>query len=233
MDVNSFFRTMSIKMEPPLQHHMKNVYSCVALSTLSAAVGAFVHVATGILSGGLLSALGSLGLMITLMNTPDDGKNTKLRLGYLLGFAFLSGLGLGPLLDVVIAVDPAIIPTAFFSTCLVFTCFTLASMFSNQRQYIYLGGTLMSLLSVMTISAFLNIFMGSYILFKAHIYLGLLVMCAFILYDTQIIMEKRRNGDRDYIWHSVGLFLDLIQIFRYLLVILTDKEKKESNKKKK
>ncbi|GIY11188.1 bax inhibitor 1 [Caerostris darwini] len=221
---------MSIKMEPQLQHHMKNVYSCVALSTLSAAIGAFVHVFTGILSGGLLSALGSFGFMIALMGTPDDGKNTQKRLGFLMAFAFLSGLGLGPLLDAVIAIEPAIIPTAFFSTCLVFTCFTLASMFSDQRRYIYLGGTLMSLLSVMTISAFLNIFMGSTILFKAHIYLGLIVMCAFILYDTQMIMEKRRNGDKDYIWHSINLFLDLIQIFRYLLIILADKE---SNKKKK
>lgn len=78
--------------------------------------------------------------------------------------------------------------------------------------------------------SFLNFFMGSPLVFKIQIYVGLAVMCAFILYDTQIIMEKRRNGDRDFIWHSVSLFLDLIQIFRYLLVILADKE---SNKKKK
>ena len=228
--MNTFFRTFNQKLEPPLQSHMKNVYSCVALSTLAAGVGGFVHLFTGLLSGGFLSSLVGMGFMMALMSTPDDGKNSKTRLGYLLSFAFLSGLGLGPLLDVVIAVEPAVIPTAFFGTCLIFTCFTLASMFSNQRQYIYLGGTLMSLLSIMLVMSFLNIFMGSYLVFKAQIYIGLAVMCAFILYDTQMIMEKRRNGDKDYIWHSVCLFLDLIQIFRYLLVILTDKE---SNKKKK
>ncbi|XP_054722683.1 probable Bax inhibitor 1 [Uloborus diversus] len=226
-DMNTFFRTLNQKMEPPLQTHMKNVYSCVALSTLAAAVGSFVHLFTGILSGGLLSSLGSVGFMIALMSTPDDGKNTKKRLGFLLAFAFLSGLGLGPLLDVVISINPAIIPTAFFSTCLIFACFTFASMFSNQRQFIYLGGSLMSLLSVMMTMALLNIFMGSYMLFKIQIYLGLLVMCAFILYDTQVILEKRRNGDKDYIWHSICLFIDLVQIFRYLLVILADKDSKK------
>jgi FtsH-binding integral membrane protein len=228
--MDTFFRQLNSKMEPSVQLHMKNVYSCVALSTLSAAVGAMVHLFTGLLSGGFLSAIGSFGLMMALMATPDDGKNAKKRLGYLLGFAFLSGLGLGPLLEFAIHVDPSIIPTAFFSTCLIFACFTLASMLSDQRQFIYLGGTLMSILSVMTISAFLNIFMGSYILFKAQIYIGLFVMCAFILYDTQVIIEKRRRGDKDYIWHSICLFIDLIQIFRYILVILADKE---SNKKKK
>lgn len=230
LDFSTFARTLNQKMEPPLQTHLKNVYSCVALSTLAAGVGAFVHLFVGILSGGFLSSLAGLGFMIALMNTPDDGKNTKTRLGYLLSFAFLSGLGLGPLLDVVIAIEPAVIPTAFLATCLIFTCFTLASMFSNQRQYIYLGGTLMSMLSVMMTMSLLNLFMGSYLVFKIQVYIGLAVMCAFILYDTQMIMEKRRNGDKDFIWHSICLFLDLIQVFRYLLIILTDKE---SNKKKK
>jgi len=227
---DTLFGTLNQKLEPPLQAHLKNVYSCVALSTLAAGIGGFVHLFVGILSGGFISSLLGLGCMIALMSTPDDGKNTKTRLSYLLAFAFLSGLGLGPLLEVVIAVEPAVIPTAFLATCLIFACFTLASMFSNQRQYIYLGGTLMSLLSTMMVMSFLNIFMGSYLVFKIQIYIGLAVMCAFILYDTQMIMEKRRNGDKDFIWHSVCLFLDLIQIFRYLLIILTEKE---SNKKKK
>lgn len=61
-------------------------------------------------------------------------------------FFFLLGLGMGPLLEIVIAVEPAIIPTAFLATCLIFACFTLASMISNQRQYIYLGGKKFDLL---------------------------------------------------------------------------------------
>jgi len=213
-----------------MQAHLKNVYSCVALSTLAAGIGGIVHLFTGLISGGFLSSLLGLGCMIALMSTPDDGKNAKTRLAYLLSFAFLSGVGLGPILDVAIAIEPAIIPTAFLGTCLIFTCFTLASMFGNQRQYIYIGGTLMSMLTTMMVLGLLNIFMGSYLVFKIQIYVGLAVMCAFILYDTQMIMEKRRNGDKDFIWHSICLFLDLIQVFRYLLVILADKE---SNKKKK
>ncbi|XP_035219263.1 probable Bax inhibitor 1 [Stegodyphus dumicola] len=88
---DTFFRTLNHKLEPQLQTHMKNVYSCVAISTLAAAFGSFIHVFTRLLSGGFLSALGSIGFMLALMATPDDGKNTKTRLMYLTGFSFLSG----------------------------------------------------------------------------------------------------------------------------------------------
>lgn len=48
-------------------------------------------------------------------------------------------------------------------------------------------------------------------------------MCAFVLYDTQLIMEKRRQGDKDFIAHSVDLFIDFLGIFRRLMIILAQK----------
>ena len=53
--------------------------------------------------------------------------------------------------------------------------------------------------------------------------MGFAVMCGFVLYDTQLIITKRRLGDRDFIIHSVDLFMDFINIFRYLLVLLSQK----------
>jgi len=63
---------------------------------------------------------------------------------------------------------------------------------------------------------------------------GLLVMSAFILYDTHLIMEKFRMGDRDYIWHALTLFMDLASIFKHILILLADKEqgrKKRDNRR--
>ena len=34
---------------------------------------------------------------------------------------------------------------------------------------------------------------------QVRLYLGLAVMCGFVLYDTQLIVEKRRRGEEDYI----------------------------------
>lgn len=60
--------------------------------------------------------------------------------------------------------------------------------------------------------------------FQIHLLMGLFVMSAFILYDTHLIMEKFRMGDRDYVWHSLTLFLDLATIFKHILVLLAEKE---------
>lgn len=101
--------------EPPTRKHLKNVYGCLSLSTLLAAVGVYVHVYTSILKAGLLSYFGVLGLMAVLLCTPDSEKNRFLRFGYLLGIAFLTGLGLGPLIIKVITIDPRIVLTALIS----------------------------------------------------------------------------------------------------------------------
>nr|XP_027224313.1 bax inhibitor 1-like [Penaeus vannamei] len=36
----------------------------------------------------------------------------------------------------------------------------------------------------------------------ANLYIGLAVMCGFIVYDTQFIVERARRGDMDYVMHS-------------------------------
>jgi hypothetical protein len=38
-----------------------------------------------------------------------------------------------------------------------------------------------------------------------------------------MIIEKKRRGDGDYIGHSVELFIDFIQVFRKIVIILTSK----------
>lgn len=58
---------------------------------------------------------------------------------------------------------------------------------------------------------------------QSQLYLGLVAMCGFVLFDTQLIVEKRRAGSRDFVTHALDLFIDFIGIFRRLLVILTQK----------
>nr|CAD7264307.1 unnamed protein product [Timema shepardi] len=216
--------------EEPVRQHLKNVYACLTMSTIAASVGAYVHVFTQLLSAGFLTVIGSMGLLVALMATPDNGKNRKLRLGYLLGFAFFTGLGMGPLLEMVIQVDPSIIVTALIGTVVIFVSFTLSSLMAERGRWLYLGGTLMSLLSALLVLSLANLFIGSYLIFQGYLYIGLALMCGFVLYDTQLIIEKRRNGDKDFVAHSVDLFVDLIGIFRRLVIILTQREQRREER---
>ena len=88
----------------------------------------------------------------------------------------------------------------------------------------------MSAMSLMLLSFLGNLFFGSIWLFQASLYVGLVVMCGFVLFDTQLIIEKAENGDKDYIWHCVDLFLDFVTLFRKFMMILAMNGK--NNKKK-
>nr|XP_027223337.1 bax inhibitor 1-like [Penaeus vannamei] len=81
----------------------------------------------------------------------------------------------------------------------IFACFSLSALYAPDGHYLYLRGTLMS----------------------ANLYIGLAVMCGFIVYDTQFIVERARRGDMDYVMHSLNLFVDFVGVFWRLLMILT------------
>lgn len=232
VNIDSFVTGITSNLEPEVRHHLKNVYGAVAIATAAAAVGAFVHLNSTLLGAGLLTSLGAIGLLLALMATPHDGKNQAKRLGLLSGFAFFSGVNLGPLLNVAIMVDPAIVMEALLATTLVFVCFSLSALYAPRGYFLALGGSLFSLLSTLFWLGLFNLFFGSKLLFQANLYLSLAVMCGFIIYDTQLITEKRRLGNTDYVLHGLELFIDALAIFKRLVIILTDKEANKKNKKR-
>ena len=107
-----------------------------------------------------------MGLALGLHFTPDNGKNRGQRMAMLLGFGFLTGLGMGPLLQMAMMMNPSIVPTAFMVTATIFGCFTGASLMAPDGKYLYLGGTLMSGLSTLMWLGLANIFFRSQLLFQ-------------------------------------------------------------------
>jgi len=232
--VEGFFQTFNTKLEAPVRSHLKNVYASLTMSVLSATAGAYVHLFTDMLRGGGLGfSLLGFGLAMGLHFTPDNGKNRGQRLSMLLGFAFLSGLGMGPLLDMAIRIDPSIIPNALLLSTVIFSCFSGASLFAPDGQYLFLGGTLLSGLSALFWMGLANLFFQSQMIFQLHMWLSLGVFCGFVMWDTQMIILKKRRGDGDFIAHSLDLFLDFVQIVRNIIVLLMQKEdRNERNKKR-
>jgi len=231
--VDNFLHSFNTKFDAPVRSHLKNVYASLTMSIMAASAGAYVHLFTDLLKGGgiMFSLLGA-GLALGLFMTPDNGKNRGMRMGMLLGFAFLTGLGLGPLLSMAIMMNPSLVPSALMLTSAVFACFTGAALFAPDGKYLYLGGTLLSGLSTLLFLGFLNIFFRSQLLFQVHLYIGLAIFCGFIMFDTQVIIRKARNGDRDFIAHSLDLFIDFVQIFRKVLILLMQKDERDNKKRR-
>ncbi|XP_071511986.1 probable Bax inhibitor 1 [Diadema antillarum] len=212
------------------QSHLKRVYSCLAMCMMAAAAGSYVNVVLQFLQSQFLTAIATFGLLLWLRVTPQTHDNNGKRLSILLGFAFCMGISMGPLLSVVADIDPAIITTAFMATTVVFVCFSLAALMSQQRTMLFLGGPLMSGLSIMFFMSLINIFFGSTRILQMALYMGVVIFSGFILFDTQLIVEKHSHGDDDFIWHSVDLFLDFINLFRHILVILAQNNENKNRR---
>lgn len=147
---------------------MFRVYACLTATTALAAVGAFVHLFS-IWEAGLLSAFGSIGLAIFLGMSQEDPKKFNTRLAMLLGFGFLSGHTIGPLLDLVLSVQPQIIITALIGTTVVFVALSCSALLADRGSFLFLGGMLMSVLSTMALFGLANIFMQSTIIFQVRV----------------------------------------------------------------
>ncbi|XP_055374446.1 bax inhibitor 1 [Condylostylus longicornis] len=226
-----FAQNMGRKFEPEIRYHLAKTYLCLGGTTATATLGSLLHL-SGWLELGFLTGIGSILLVLGLIFMEDNGKNFYTRLGMLLGFGFCSGQTLGPFLQYIRILNPAIIVTALTGTSIVFVTLTLAALLAERGSYLFLGGILISVLNTMALISLFNMFMGSYFIAQTQLYIGLGVMSTFILYDTQAIIEKARMGSRDYIRHSLDLFFDVLSIFRKLLIILAQKEENERQNKK-
>uniref|UniRef100_A0A182QQ74 Bax inhibitor 1 n=1 Tax=Anopheles farauti TaxID=69004 RepID=A0A182QQ74_9DIPT len=223
---------MGAKLDSRLRQHLSKVYGCLAATCTTATVGSIIHL-SGIWEAGLLSAFVSLGLILGMAFTPDNGKNFVQRFSMLMGIGLFTGHSLGLLLEQVIYINPAIVVTALIGTTTIFSSLTASAFFAKRGKYLYLGGILMSALSTMAMINLGNLFFRSYIVQDISLYLGLFVMAGFVLFDTQMIMEKHNMGSNDFIGHSLELFYDVISIFRRLLVILAQREDNNERRKRK
>jgi FtsH-binding integral membrane protein len=207
--------------------HLKKVYSALTLTLMAAAAGSVLAIYVPILSNGFVNLIAGIYLLFSLASR--QGTNRE-RLVKMLGFGAVTGAGLRPLLNLTIRVNPNIMPTAFILCSSIFICFSLMSLMTKQRSLLYLGSMLFSALSAMFWINISNMFIGSSGLSDLTLYGGVMVMSGFVCYDTQMIVARFEMGDRDFIYHSIDLFLDFIHLFRKLLIILTKKE--ENNKRR-
>jgi len=220
----------STDLAPPIRTHLAKVYATLALTVASAMLGAFADVQYHI--GGIVTGLATFALMF-LLGFDKDKENIPKRLGIISAFGFFKGCSIGPLINLSFHVDPSILVTAFLGTVCVFVCFTLSALLARRRSMLFLGGTLSSMLFYMLLLSVAQIFMKSSLISNVTLYLGLFMFCGYILYDTQLIIEKADRGNNDFVWDALALFLDFIALFvRVLIILLQNTGNKEKKRRR-
>ncbi|GJQ09189.1 hypothetical protein GpartN1_g980.t1 [Galdieria partita] len=112
---------------------------------------------------------------------------------------------------------------AFLLTALVFTSLT-AYCFYSKKDFSFLGGFLWAGLLCLFGAAMINMLLGWTGNFSPGFsflisVVGSLLFCGYILFDTSLLIN--RLSPDEYILAAISLYLDVINLFMYLLQILS------------
>jgi FtsH-binding integral membrane protein len=228
MNMAAMFKNNDIT--PAVQKHLTKVYVSLVFCILAAIAGVVAHMRTG-MGHGFLAPMGTVGMLIWMQMDSDKTNDFK-RTAMLCGFGFLKGASIGPLISVLLFIDPAIIMTALMGTITIFVCFSLSALVAKRSSYLYLGGFLSSALTLLCFLSIANMFFGSVHLYNLQLYGGLMVFSGFVIFDTQLILESTIMGNRDFAGHAANLFVDFVAIFIRLAIIIAKMNEKNSDKKK-
>lgn len=218
-------------LDPRVQNHLKRVYATLACALVVAAIGSVAHLTLHV--GGLISFVGGLVSITWLLLTPDT-PSTLYRRYSLLGLAaFFDGCSLGPLVERVLLLHPEILLTAFLGTAAAFFCFSGAALVSQRRSFIYLGGVLSSAIVGLFVFRMCDIAFGvSRMVHLGEVYLGLGIFLLYIVFDTQMIVEKAYAGADDHVKAALDLFIDFVAVFVRVMVIMLDNAEKREKKRR-
>lgn len=214
-----------------VQKHLANVYLALVACLVTTAVGVAASMQFGI-GGGWIGTIGTFGMLFWIQM---DSRKEDLprRLAMLCGFGFFQGIAVTPLINLAIDVDPAIVMTAVIGTITIFGCFSAAALTAKKRSYLFLGGMLSSAITLMFMLSIINIFFHSLNVYLFQLYGGLLVFSGYVIFDTQLILEKAEIGSRDVIGHALELYIDFMAILvRILIILIRNAEKNKKRDKK-
>jgi FtsH-binding integral membrane protein len=218
-------------LSPHVQQHLVKVYSTLAAMIGAAAVGAYIGVQYH-LSLTLMSVMTFVTLFGLFFYPYQHGKEQNGRLAIALAFGFFKGATIAPLIEHTLYFNPHLLTLAFSATCIIFACFTAASLLSNRREYLYLGGFLASAISIMMWLSLFNLLIRSEAIPWIHLYGGLVIFSLYVLYDSQLIVERASMGNYDHIQHALDLFIDFAALFIRILIILNKNAQKKEEKKR-
>lgn len=181
-----------------------------------------------------LPDMGALGLIVSIILTAGiplsrGYLSDRIRLGMLWMDGFMLGWNAGPLTQMVFDLEADLLLTAVVGSFAAFVSFSGAALFSQRRSFLYLG----AMLSVTSLILLASSFFPS--LFNVNLYLGLFMFCFYIIYDTQILVERAEmsaSSDPNGVDGTLQLFTDLYAIFVRLLIILM-KDRKPAAKRRK
>jgi modulator of FtsH protease len=162
----------------------------------------------------LVFFLVGFGLLFVVNRMADSAKG----LPAIFAFTGVMGAALGPLLNVYLALPngPNLVLQSLGGTALIFFGLSAFAL-QSKRDFSFMGGFLFAGLLVAIVAMIANIFLAIPALSLTISAAVVMIMSGLILMDTSRIVH---GGETNYIRATVGLYLNIFNLFVHLLHLL-------------
>lgn len=216
------FNAYNASANVSVQHEvLKHTYMLLALSLLPTAIGAlfginlsFMFLRTSPILGSILLIAG----MYFMMFMVEKNKYSFAGIIWLMGFTFVMGILLGPLLQFALRVPNGgslIILAALLTSAVFFVMSVIA--YNTKKEMPFLGNFLMVGAVVLLIAMIANIFL------RLPVF-HLIICGAFVIFSSLMILwqvhQVVRGGETNYISATLSLYISLYNLFTSLLQII-------------
>ena len=194
---------------------LKNTYMLLGMTLAFSAVTAGISMALNLPAFmGLVFSLIGFGLLFVVNRMADSAKG----LPAIFAFTGVMGAGIGPLLNAYLAMPggPQLVMQSLAGTAFIFFGLSAYAL-QSKRDFSFMTGFLFAGLIVAIVAMIANIFMGIPALSLTISAAVVMIMSGLILVDTSRIIN---GGETNYIRATVGLYLNIYNLFVHLLHLL-------------
>ncbi len=217
------FPTISqpVVLAPEQNKVLRNTYTMLGLTMIPTIIGAFVGLSvsfTFMAQHPIMAPLLMFGVMMGMLFAVSALRNSVWGVVMLLGFTFVAGVFLGPILQHALHLrnGAQLIGMAAGGTGIIF--FSLATLATvTKKDFSFMGKFLFIGLVLLVIASLANIFFAIPAMALTISAIAVLLFSAFILYDISQIIH---GGETNYVMATMSLYLDIYNIFVHLLSLL-------------
>ena len=200
---------------------LRNTYMMLALTMIPTVIGANIGAAMNLsfmAESPIMSALLMFGAMFGMLFAVTALRNSVWGIAALLGFTFVAGVFLGPILQVALQLSNGaqLVGMAAGGTGLIF--FSLATIATvTKKDFSFMGKFLFIGLIMLIVASLANLFFQVPALTLTISAVAVLIFSAYILFDVSRIVN---GGETNYIMATLGIYMSIYNLFINLLQLL-------------
>ncbi|KAJ3391599.1 hypothetical protein HDU92_008948 [Lobulomyces angularis] len=221
----------SIPISSQVKLHLTNTYTVLSQLFAISAVCCYLS-----LKYAFFNAFTEIAFLTTFISmiafffiTPTT-QNYNTRKYLLYTFAASKGFAISPLLGFVGFHNPGSIVVSLGAVAVLFVCFTYSAMKSPNNMYS--AGLLSSTMGILFWVQMMQWFVYSSKLQVIELYLGIALFSIYLIYDTQLMIQRANAGKKDELKDALNLYVDIFQLFIRILVLLNDDKSKRDERRR-